>query len=431
MGKRNAAGTATSEHNRGRLLVTLERMLRIRATDLTAALKEAAQLVAEALGADKVDVLIHEPATDTLVAIGTSDTPMGRRERAIGMDRLPIANGGRAVEVFQTGHSYRGGRIDEDPRELPGLVRGLGIRSEIVAPLDVADGRRGVLLASSASADWFSEDDLRFLEAVASWVGVVAHRAELVQTIAADAAERGRRLAAEELITVLAHDLRNYLTPVKGRVDLIRRRASRDDRPADVADAEASILALDRAINMISDLLDLARLEQGIFALRPQAVDLAGLARETADALRTGSAEIRVEADREVTVVADPERIRQLLENLLANAIRHAPERSSIVVRITSETRTDGEWALVGVADQGPGVPPDVLPRIFSRFAAGTGSPGLGLGLHIASRIAAAHGGELIVQSKPGEGACFQLSLPLAGPSVSDTPAAGTASGSG
>jgi len=83
-----------------RLLATLERLLTIQAPEVTAALDEASQWVAEALGADKADAFLHDRATDSLVALGTSDTPMGRLQHRLGLNRLPLANGGRAVAVY-------------------------------------------------------------------------------------------------------------------------------------------------------------------------------------------------------------------------------------------------------------------------------------------------------------------------------------------
>ncbi len=178
-------------------------------------------MVAEALRADKVDAALYDSTTESLVAAGTSHTPMGRKQHAIGMNRLPVANGGREVDVFLTGVPYATGQADQDPGQLRGMTEGLGIRSAIMVPLEVAGTRRGVFLASSARPDFFAEDDVRFLEAVSRWVGMVAHRAELTERIATEAREQGRRVAADELIATLAHDLGNLLVPVKGRIDLL------------------------------------------------------------------------------------------------------------------------------------------------------------------------------------------------------------------
>lgn len=174
------------------LLGALERLLAIDATSVRGALDQASQGFAEALEADKVDVFLHEPASASLVALGTSATPMGRRQHELGLNRLPLANGGREVEVYHTGEPYATGRADRDPGVVAGFRDALGVRSIIDVPLDVAGERRGVLQAASARPDFFDEQGRHFLEAVARWVGMVAHRAELVERAAAEAAERGR-----------------------------------------------------------------------------------------------------------------------------------------------------------------------------------------------------------------------------------------------
>ena len=197
--------------------------------------------------------------------------------------------------VFLTGVPYATGQADQDPEQLRGMTEGLGIRSAIMVPLEVAGTRRGVFLASSARPDFFAEDDVRFLEAVSRWVGMVAHRAELTERIATEAREQGRRVAADELIATLAHDLGNFLVPIKGRIDLLRRRARREDRPRDLRDIEEAARAVDRVVSLVADLLDSSRLEQGLFALNRQPVDFADLVRETCAALATNTVPIRVD----------------------------------------------------------------------------------------------------------------------------------------
>jgi two-component system, OmpR family, sensor kinase len=398
-----------------RLLLTLERLLEVQPTELKPAMDQVASLLAEVLGTDKVDLFLHEPETDTLVAVGASNTPMGRQQHAIGLDRQPLANGGRAVEVFQTGQPYWKGRVDNDPEELIGVKRGLHVKSQVGVALDVAGARRGVLMAQSAQPDFFSTRDLRFLQAVSRWVGSAAHRAELAEQTAAAALEQGRRLAAEELVTVLAHDLRNHLTPLRARLQLLSRRATREQHAANLQDATKLHEGIDRLGRLISDLLDLARLDQGLFTLSPQPVDVAALVREMAEAMSTPGTAVRVEAPPELAVVADPVRLRQALENLLANAHEHSPDGVAVAVGLSAEERAGRTWAVITTADQGPGIPPHLLPRLFERFAKAPGSAGLGLGLHLAQQIALAHGGTLEVTSTPGVGTTFRLSLPTTG----------------
>ncbi len=395
-----------------RAIDTLQRLLAIEPTDLEAAMMQAAQLVAETLEADKVDTFLYDPDIDSLVAAGTSQTDMGRKQKALGLDRLPISNGGRAVQVFQSRTSHICGHVEEDPEELPGVKQGLGVRSNLVAPLEIAGEVRGALLVTSERPDFYSEDDLHFLEAVSKWVGLVAQRAELVERLTRQAAEDARRNAAEELMTVLAHDLRNLLAPIKGRVDLIQRRAVREGKEQDLRDALEASRSLDRINRLISDMMDAARLDQGLFSIYPQLTDLVGVVQATVEGLRSPDKRIRLEAPAELHASLDPERFRQALENLLSNATQHSPEGTEVLVQVETVTENDCERALVSVTDQGSGILPERQAKLFDRFVTGNGSSGLGLGLYLANGIVGAHGGKLTVDSVPGR-TRFTISLPL------------------
>ena len=185
--------------NDDRLFDTLVRLHGIASPELRPALDQAANLVVEALDADKVDIFIHEPASGSLVALGTSQTPMGRLQHELGLDRLPLANGGRTVAVYVTGEPCLQRRTDEDPGELPGMVESLGVRSGILTPLVVGQQRRGVVQVVSALPDRFCERDLRFLGAVAGWIGALSHRAELSEELARQARRLGNREAGDDL----------------------------------------------------------------------------------------------------------------------------------------------------------------------------------------------------------------------------------------
>ena len=151
------------------------------------------------LRADKVDVFLFEVERESLVAMGTSDTEVGHRQRAIGMDRQPIANDGPTVRVFQTGEPYLTGRADQDPSQLPGMVEGLGVHSAIDVPLEVGGERRGTASAISRQPDFFSERDLTFLRAVSGWIGMVTQRSEQFERAAVEAERRGERRSADEI----------------------------------------------------------------------------------------------------------------------------------------------------------------------------------------------------------------------------------------
>ena len=395
------------------MLTALEGLLAAPAASVRAALDQAAQRVTEALAADKVDAFLYIPTEDTLVAVGTSDTPLARKQVALGLHRLPLSNGGQAVRVFRSGEPLRHGHVDEDPAELPGIKDKLGIRSHVAAPLEVEGRVRGVLSVTSLRPEAFDDEDLAFVRAAARWVGMVARQAELVEQLMREAAERGRRTAAEELITTLAHDMNALIGALGGRIDLLHHRASREQHLTNLRDASQAQLALERLRRLIADLLDVGRLEQGIFTLTRHATDLMLLVREVAALAADEEHPVQVGGEEELVALVDPRRVRQALENLVANALNHSPAGVPVRVEVQSQQRQDGAWALLRVVDQGPGIPPELLPRLFERFASGSASTGLGLGLYLAHRIAAAHGGSLGVQSEPGRGATFELALPL------------------
>ncbi len=397
-----------------RLLVTLERLLAIRAPTLKAALDEATHLIAEVLAAEKVDALLYDPTSESLVAVGTSDTPLGRRQHQTGLHRLPVANGGRLVAVYQTGTPHHDGHVDADPDELIGIRRTLGVRSTIAAAIDVDGERRGVFAVTSTDQERFSVADLCFCEVVARWIGLVVHRVELTERLTRDAAEQGRRAAADELIAVLAHDLRTPLTPAQGYVTLLQRSAQREGRERDARYLDQVAQSLDRLGGMIAAVLDVSRLDEGLFAVCLAPVDLPELVVRTVAPLRAPGSDIQVQvSDNDLVVQADQERLQHALENLVSNALAHGPAGIPVVVQVDREDSDERAWAMVRVRDAGPGIAPEVLPTLFDRFARGSRSGGLGLGLYLALGIAEAHGGTLTVDSQVGTGACFRVSLPL------------------
>ena len=394
------------------LLETLRQLLTIEATDLKSALDQVGTLLSDVLQADKVDVLLYDAAIDSLVALGRSKTPLAAKQHQLGLDRIAVSNGGRIVEVFQTGEPYLTTHADRDPGMPRGDVDALGVRSILAVPLDVSGERRGVLSVASLRPERYGPTDLIFLNSVASWVGMVAHRAELVAQIRAAAQQQAKQVTAEELITTLAHDLGNYLAPLVGRLSLIQHRARRDDRSRDIRDSDAAMLVAERLRRLIGDLLDVGRLRNGLLALTRQPVNLVALVQETIAMLETRETRIEqiMPAD-EVCVEADVSRLRQAVENLISNAIKHSPLGTPIQVSVATELRSGCQWALLAVRDYGLGIPPDLMPTIFERFTSGPQSGGLGLGLYLANQIVLAHDGELSVESQVNQGSCFTLAL--------------------
>ena len=203
-----------------------------------------------------------------------------------------------------------------------------------------------------------------------------------------EAKERERAFLAEA-----SHELRTPLTVLLGHLDRLARN------PMDLEALRTARATAERMRRLVEDLLALARgeVERN---LNLHIVDLGEVAREAA--LEYG---VAAEAES-AEVLGDPDRLLQLLRNLIANAVR-AAGKEGIQVRV----RREADHALLEVEDSGPGIPEDLLPRLFQRFARGPGG-GTGLGLAIAHAIAKAHGGEIAVESRPGR-TVFRVRLPL------------------
>lgn len=399
------------------LLETLEELMRFPGLELRSALHAATTRVAMALRCEKVDAFLLAEESQTLCAMGTSDTEMGHRQHALGLDRLPLANGGSTVRVFESGTSYLEHHADQNPEELRGLVEDLGIRALAEVPLEVNGIRRGVLAAASSKPEFFQERDLKFLTIVARWVGMIAHRAELAEHAHQVDTEKARRKGADEIITVLAHDLKNHLQPLTARLYVMQLELERT-KTLSPSHVNAALNTVQRLSRLTEDLLDVKRLDEGLFTLRLAPVDLATVARETATSIGTSATPVHVSGVPTLIALADEARIRQALENLVANATKYSPAGKPVEVRLATELRTGVQHAVLDILDEGPGIAPEVASTLFDRFALSADSKGLGLGLYLSYRIARVHSGDLSVHARATGGTRFRLSLPLQPPDL-------------
>jgi two-component system OmpR family sensor kinase len=212
-----------------------------------------------------------------------------------------------------------------------------------------------------------------------------------------------------------SHELRTPLTSVRGYAELFRRGAA--ERPADLANAMRRIEAESARMGvLVDDLLLLAQLDQGR-PLEQERVDLVTLVEELVADARAIEPDRPLELDAHgvIKVCGDDARLRQAVGNLLANARAHCPPEAAVRISVAS----DPLEATIEVADQGPGIDPADLDRVFERFfrsdpSRTRASGGTGLGLSIVASIVEAHGGRTEVSSTPGEGSCFRVVLPLA-----------------
>ena len=238
------------------------------------------------------------------------------------------------------------------------------------------------------------------------------------QTLRAELEEAYRDLAdaqrqREELVSMIAHDLAGPLTTVKGYAEAL----DRPNTPPPVRQRAQTVIrtVADHMTRLVSDLADSGRLATGQFQVQPVTCDLVRLTQLQVEALTASLVHhtLSLDAPAELPIVCEPDRVTQVVANILSNALKHT-EGGEVRVRLWREA----QQARLSVSDSGPGIPPDDLESIFEprkRLPGnGSGRPaGAGLGLHIARGIVEAHGGRLWAESSPGQGATFQLSLPL------------------
>jgi signal transduction histidine kinase len=303
---------------------------------------------------------------------------------------------------------------DAYPEEREFLELGLGCR--VAAPLLAGARPAGMLSLLRREPDAFSAGEIELVGLLGRLVATAA------QNIRAYDAERRtvdelRRLSTmrADFVSLVSHELRTPMASVIGSARTLQARWR--ELSSEQRDAFLALIAdeTDRLAGLVSEVLDTSRIDAGTFTYSFADIDLAGLVEETVAAADLGQDAVEVVAriPRALPPVrGDAMRLRQVLGNLVDNAVKYSPEGELVEVRATA---VNGR-VVVDVTDHGNGIAPADQRLVFEKFGrvAGTSAkPGTGLGLYIARAIAEAHGGKLEVTSAPGMGATFTLSLPV------------------
>jgi len=274
-------------------------------------------------------------------------------------------------------------------------------------PLEIAGRTVGAIYTQT---DPNVDAQRRFLPALAALLGVAVDRDRLEREALEAETLRRSDLVKTALLRAVSHDLRTPLTGIRTAVGALRNptlQLSAGDR-ADLLDTIE--VDSDRLARLVGDLLDLSRLEAGSAAPEPELWSLDDLVRGAVDAL--GAREHVEIVGESPLVVVDATQVQRVIANLVENALKFSPPEERVLVRITA-TRKE---AIVRVVDHGPGLPDAELERVFEPFYRRSADQraGAGLGLAIARGFAAANGGRVWAESRPGQGATFALALPVA-----------------
>jgi signal transduction histidine kinase len=229
---------------------------------------------------------------------------------------------------------------------------------------------------------------------------ILESRALIDEAAQVQAREQVTRLK-EDFLSAAAHDLKTPLTTLVAQTELLERRALRDPgAPADLAGLQKIKKEAHRLSRLVLELLDAARAEQGKLVGEREEVDLVAFARDVCARHQSERHRCLVEAAGPVIGLYDPNRIGQLVENLVENAVKYSPEGGTVLVKAWRED----DWNRLSVIDCGIGIPKEDLPYVFERFHRGTNVDdrrfaGMGLGLYICRGIAEQHGGRIWVES--------------------------------
>ena len=319
------------------------------------------------------------------------------------------------ADVIASGETvYRADMSEPAYAEEHWMLR-LGLHSRVVAPLLVGATAVGLISLVRFDRDAFEEHEIELV----TLLGAIA--ATAVQNIRAYESERRtveelRRLSAlrADFVSLVSHELRSPMAAVIGAATTLQQRWY-DLRP-EQREAFLSLIGDEttRLASLVDDVLDTSRIEAGTFSYRFTDVDLEAVVNDSVTAAGVGQSEVPVVAHIDSTlplVRADRERLRQVLGNLIDNAVKYSPPGVPVDVRAFSSNGT----VHITVDDRGPGIAPEdhqVIFEKFGRVADGASKPGTGLGLYIARSITEAHGGALRVTSGSGRGTSFTIELP-------------------
>ncbi|MGQ0504514.1 MAG: ATP-binding protein [Myxococcaceae bacterium] len=417
------------EHSRARMEALLEiTRAATSSLDLEEILRIAVDKIGQIIHTDRCSVVLVEGMPRNAQVVASREHP---ELSPFNVDILRYPEIRKALttrEAVLVEDAARDPLMDEVRRTIP-----LGVKSILVQPLVSQDDVMGALFLRVARGDSsFATDEVEFARAAAAALANSVRNARLHSALKRkredleaayvdryrelnDANKRLKELnrLKDEIIAVVSHDLRAPLQVMLGHGRLLAD-AELPKQPH--ASAEAIVRQGKKILDLVESLLEKGKGEQARLSLNPRLTDVAEICKEqTAEleilATQRGVA-LRSETPESLMVVGDEVKLRQVLQNLITNAIGHASKSGVVVVRTQRLKRPDGEAVKIRVEDDGAGIPVEQLHLVFDRYRHGPG--GVGLGLAICKEFVELHGGEIWAERLASGGTAFVVTLPLA-----------------
>lgn len=388
---------------------------------LTDTLAALGRVTRQSLSADFTLFFLHHPESETLAMMG------GDWDKSLNFDARALTCG--VSEKIPLAQVFQEQRVLAYDRKAPeslwakdDAVRALNAEQALYLPLNVEQRCVGVLAVGVSAPRALNAEKRRLAQLIAKQTAIVVERSVLYDRLksANEKLEQINRMK-NEFISMVSHELRTPLTTIKGFVSIVLNEETGPLNSQQRHFLETSDRAIDRLTLLVSDLLDISRIEAGQIKMQLRPIQLRELAQRIstsfAPQLKTQNLTLTIQVPEGIPLVlADPDRILQVLDNLMSNAIKFTSQGG-----ITISCQDKGDFVMVIVKDTGSGIAREEQDRIFDKFyqiKVGSGYPnkGTGLGLAIVKSIVESHRGKVWVESEPGQGAEFRFILPRARP---------------
>jgi signal transduction histidine kinase len=379
------------------------------AIDRNALLERVMDLIFDEFRPDRGFILLKGDPTEPAGRLEPVVVRYRERPKTLDKDRIPVSQT-IIQHTLSQGEGILSTNAMNDTRFRAGdSVQEYGIRSAICVPIQTGERIYGVLSVDSSLAQFtFTESQLRLLNAIGQHAGLALSSAERVSSMM----QTERLAAIGQTVAWLSHSIKNILQGLRGGADAVELALNRGDLKLAKEGWPILTRNLDRIYGLTLNMLAFSkrrRLEPELIPLRRLVEEAAQLIQAQCDRKRVGL--LLDLADDVPPIPLDPSAIHQAVMNLLTNALEAVPRKEGV---ITVRTRylPDSHEAQISVSDNGPGIAPDRHDEIFEAFWSTKGRRGTGLGLAVTRKVVQEHGGGITLQSDPGQGAMFIITLP-------------------